>query len=174
MEIWKPIPDYEEFYEASSLGRIRSKDRIRGNGIPLKGRVLKPNTERCGYLQVALYRPGEKHKFLKVHRLVASAFLPNPQHKEQVNHKNGIRDDNRLENLEWCTCSENHRHAFAVLGKQPSRAMLGKPHPKRKLSKEQIEQIIQDGRSQITIAKEYGVSQQTISNIKTGKLYKSW
>lgn len=174
MEIWKPIPKYEDFYEASSLGRIRSKDRIRANGIPLKGRVLKPNPERGGYLQVALYRSGEKPKYLKVHRLVASAFLPNPQSKEQVNHKNGIRNDNRLENLEWCSCSENHRHAFDVLGKQATKYWLGKASINRKLTKEQIEQIIQDKRSQETIAKEYGVSQQTISNIKTGKYYVSW
>lgn len=173
MEIWTPIPGYEEFYEASTEGRIRSKDRIKGNGVPLKGRILKPNTDRGGYLYVRLYRDGGS-KYLKIHRLVAMTFIENPQNKPQVNHKNGIRNDNRLENLEWVTCSENHRHAFDVLGKKGSKAMLGKPSVKRKLTREQVEQILMDNRSQEKIAKDYGVSQETISNIKREKYYKVW
>ena len=173
MEIWKPIPGYEKYYEASTEGRIRSKDRMRSNGIPISGRILKPSKDRGGYLYVRLYDDNGS-KYLKIHRLVALTFCDNPQNKEQVNHKTGIRDDNRIENIEWVTCSENHRHAFDVLGKKATKYWLGKASANRKLTEEQIERIKQDERSQIEIAKDYGVCQQTISNIKTGKGYVSW
>ena len=173
MEIWKPIQGYEEYYEVSSEGNVRSKDRIRANGIPIKGKQLKPNVLKDGYAQVTLVVNG-KPKCMKIHRLVAIAFIENPENKPQVNHKNGIRNDNRVENLEWVTISENHRHAFAVLGKKAAKYWLGKPSVNRKLTKEQIESIISDSRSQIVIAKDYGVCQQTISNIKQKKHYVSW
>lgn len=173
-EIWKVIPGFDGLYEASNLGRIRSKARIRRSGVPLRGRVLKPTVSRGGYLQVALTNMDGIRKDMKVHRLVAMAFLSNPENKEQVNHKNGVRNDNRLENLEWCTCSENHRHAFDVLGKVASKPMLNKPATTRKLTREQVEAIKSDTRAQTAIARDYGVSQQTISNIKLGLFYNVW
>jgi len=173
MEIWKPIKGYEKYYEVSTLGRVRSLDRICRNGVRKSGKILKPNVLKDGYSQIALIVDCEK-KYEKVHRLVALAFIDNPQNKPQVNHKNGIRHDNRMENLEWVTISENHRHAFDVLGKKPTKYWTGKKSVNRKLTKEQIADIILDNRSQSVIAEEYGVVQQTISNIKTGKYYVSW
>lgn len=114
-EVWKDIPGYEGLYQASNLGRIRSKDRtiaqVSRYGTPmerkLKGRILKLQKGTNGYLFVAL----GKGNLELVHRLVAMAFV-NGDTTLQVNHKNGIRSDNRSENLEWVTCSENHLHAY--------------------------------------------------------------
>ena len=113
MEIWKPIPGYEGYYEASSEGRIRSVDReyITSNGkhYHKKGRILKLNTSQ-EYTNVELNKDGHAHQY-SVHRLVATTFIPNPENKETVNHKDEDKRNNCVENLEWMTWSENNKHA---------------------------------------------------------------
>lgn len=104
--MWKPIPGFEGLYIVSDFGQVRGLKR---------GHCLRPNRKRTGYLQVTLSRGGVNH-YRDVHRLVAQAFLPNPEGKPQVNHKNGQKSDNRACNLEWVTESENQRHRFEVLG----------------------------------------------------------
>jgi len=117
MEIWKPIQQYEGAYEVSSEGRVRSLDRvlntaIRHNSTVLrKGRVLKCNVKRNGYLSVDLSKDNIV-RTVTVHRLVAKAFLGEKENV-QVNHKNMTKSDNRVKNLEWCTGTENQRHARA-------------------------------------------------------------
>lgn len=110
-EIWKPVVGYEDYYQVSSLGRIKSLRRpeVRND------RILKGSIHPEGYNIFKLSRSGS-HKSFKGHRLVAKAFIPNPENKPQVNHKNGLRADNRVENLEWVTNSENVRHGYRVLG----------------------------------------------------------
>ncbi len=110
MEIWKPIPEFNGEYEASNLGNIRSVRCLSSRGKTLRGKVLTPINNGNGYMYVHA-----AFKKYAVHRLVASAFIPNPDGKPQVNHKNGIKNDNRLENLEWCTILENQRHKIDVL-----------------------------------------------------------
>lgn len=105
-EIWKNI---NEGYQVSDLGRVRSIGEF--------GRVLKPTIDKDGYCIVWVGRDNGKRLRGKVHRFVCLAFLPNMFNLKQVNHKNGIRADNRLINLEWCSNSYNALHAFRVLGR---------------------------------------------------------
>jgi hypothetical protein len=112
MEIWKPIKNYEGLYEISNLGRVKSLDRFIKHNLSdkfIKGKILKPWDNSHGYLQVKLFKNGFA-KMPKVHRLVADAFLYKLDYQDQVNHKNSIRSDNRLENLEWVSNRENCSH----------------------------------------------------------------
>lgn len=93
-EIWCPIKGYESMYEVSDKGRVRS---IKFG----KERILKPLRNTCGYLQVDLWKNGE-HKMYLVHRLVAQTFTPNPDNLTEVNHKDEDKDNNSVQNLEWC------------------------------------------------------------------------
>lgn len=115
LEIWKDIEGYEGLYQISNIGRIKSQQR----NVPHKGmgkfsvpeRIRKPGDNGHGYLILPLCKNGAV-KSRYVHRLVATAFIPNLERKSTVNHKNGIKADNRVENLEWATQSENSQHGF--------------------------------------------------------------
>ena len=112
-EIWKSVPDYE-WYQVSNMGRVRSIDREFVNSIGrrcfLKGVMIKPKISK-GYYRLGIRQKGEK-KMVNVHRLVALAFIPNPFKYATVNHINGDKLDNRVENLEWCSAKENILHAY--------------------------------------------------------------
>lgn len=116
MEIWKPVKGYENYYEVSSEGRVRSVDHYVRAGlkhnsfVKKKGHLLKQNAKRNGYLTVDLCKDN-RTKTISVHRLVAIAFLEPVEGKNFVNHINLNKHDNRVENLEWCTSSENAKHA---------------------------------------------------------------
>lgn len=108
-EIWKPVVGYEGLYEVSNQGRVRSLDRsvIHKDGqMFVKGRILKPGKYRNRYYNVNLWKKG-KMTNKTVHRLVAEAFIPNPDNKPCIDHINAVKTDNRIENLRWVTYSEN-------------------------------------------------------------------
>ena len=110
-EKWKPVVGYEGLYEVSSLGRVRSLSRsIQGHKgyYVIPSRILK-GFYAYGYRYVELHKGG-KHKAYRVHRIVAEAFLPNPNKYPIINHKNEIRDDNRVDNIEWCTHKYNSNY----------------------------------------------------------------
>ena len=107
MEIWKDIQGYEGIYQVSSHGRVKS---LNYNKTGLEG-ILNPNNNGKGYLQVYLTK-NKKSKKVLIHRLVAQAFLYKPIDKNYVNHKDGNKSNNNVNNLEWCTRSENQQHAF--------------------------------------------------------------
>lgn len=111
-ENWKDIKGFEGLYQVSDLGNIKSL----GNGSSTDSRtkqvrILKLQLKKTGYLQVKLCKEGRSF-YKRPHRLVSEAFIYNPENKKEVNHINGIKNDNRVENLEWCTSSENQIHSF--------------------------------------------------------------
>lgn len=112
MEMWEPIPGYEKHYEASTLGRIRSKNRFipcpksKTGVAPKKGRILKPSFTKDGYPQVVLVVDKNRRSY-KVHRLIALTFIPNPDNLPEIDHINSIKYDNQPKNLRWCTKQEN-------------------------------------------------------------------
>ena len=120
-EIWRPISGYEGWFEVSNMGKIRSVDRYLvgsdGRKCHYPSKLLALQTNARGYRIVGLSQ-NQKRKSLIVHRLVAQAFIANPQNKEQVNHKNSDKTDNRVENLEWVTQTENVRHSVRALTKK--------------------------------------------------------
>lgn len=118
MEIWKPINKYEGIYEVSNLGRIRSLDRIinkaNNKRQTIKGSIKKQTLNNKGYLKVTLWN-NNKSETKEVQRIVAESFINNPKNKKQVNHINGIKTDNNVNNLEWCTPRENQIHSVNIL-----------------------------------------------------------
>lgn len=116
-EIWKEAIGYEGCYMISNLGRVKNMNRIvksKNTTRIIPERFLKIRNDKYGYPMVHL-SVKQKVTYPRVHKLVAKAFIPNPNNYPQINHKNGIKTDNRVKNLEWCTNSQNITHAFRVL-----------------------------------------------------------
>lgn len=158
MEVWKDIKGFEK-YEISNLGRVR---RLYKQGYKYR----KPVSQN-GYNHVTLSKNGAWSKF-QIHRLVAELFIPNPKNKPCVNHKNGIKTDNKVENLEWCTHSENEQHSYDVLGKITN-GLVRRKIPLSEI--QEIKEMYKNGITQKEISKIYDVSISTISLIVNNKTY---
>lgn len=107
IERWKPVVGYEGLYEVSNLGRVRSLPR-KGT----KGGIVKASYSNSKHYAHIPLTKNKRGRTVSLHRVVAQAWIPNPDNKPQVNHKNGIKSDNRVANLEWMTNIENHQHAI--------------------------------------------------------------
>jgi hypothetical protein len=163
MEIWKGVKGFEDCYEISNLGNLRNKERFvkhyKGGVRKYKSELKKIRLNDKGYFRCNLKKDGKRYDCL-VHRLVAESFLKNIENKNFVNHKNGIKNDNRVENLEWCNLSENTIHAVK------NRLI------KTKLTDKEVLEISSNNLSTRKIAKLYNVSPSIIWRIKNKKSYK--
>ena len=129
MEIWQKINGFENLYKISTYGRIKSLGNGKStNSNTKQERILKTNYSKTGYEKAKLFKDGKRYYF-SVHRLVALTFLDNKENKKEVNHKDGIKCNNNVSNLEWVTSSENQLHAFKN-GLQKSK--IGKDHAQSK------------------------------------------
>ena len=157
-EIWKPIAD-QEYFKVSNFGRIKHLEHRDSIGRQIRERICKQSRLRNGYLVVTALR-GFRFGDL-VHRQVAAAFIPNPDQKPQVNHKDGNKENNHVSNLEWSTGSENTQHAYNTgLSKK------GSDHGQAKLTESDVLRIRNSLESQRALAAQFGVSQMQISYIK--------
>jgi hypothetical protein len=167
MEIWKDIDGFDK-YQISNFGRIRSLTKKSG------GRLLTPIKTNKGYLTVRLYNESG-YKQLKIHRLVALTFIDNPLLKEQVNHINGIKTDNNINNLEWVNNQENQIHAISL---GLSKIEPGEKSRNVKLTQKQVDEIKskyiygKKGLSQ-ELSQEYNISTHSIRSIWYGNNWKS-
>lgn len=175
MEIWKDVKGYNGIYQVSNLGRVKSKTHYckgrRGSGRQ-NGRVLKQQKCHKGYLKVSLSL--NKTRFSTgSHRLVALSFIDNPLNKPQVNHINGIKTDNKVENLEWCTNQENQIHA--VKNKLVNYNYAEKHHNSKLSNKDVLKArcLFKKGSTNKRLAEDYNVSQTAMSNILRNKTYKN-
>jgi ribosomal 50S subunit-recycling heat shock protein len=172
-ERWREINNYAGFYEVSNTGKVRSLNRsvIRSDGKEknFKGVVLKPSRDRDGYCQVSLSIKNKATTY-KVHRLVAMAFIGNKSTKLEVNHKNGIKHDNIVSNLEWVTHCENIKHAFST-GLISHR---GRRHPWAKLTDSQVKYIRSSNKKQIELARDFELNPKSIRQILSRVTYKEY
>lgn len=178
MEEWKEIDGTNGVYEISNTGKVRSNNYL-GHGSQ---KEIALQTDQKGYLRTRIY-VGNIRKSIKVHREVAKAFIPNPECKPEVNHKDGNKKNNCVDNLEWVTASENEYHAYAnglkekarehckQMGKKFSREILSKYVEQRKT---QVIAIAEDGsvmefESQREAAQQLGIQQPNIHKCLTGE-----
>ena len=165
-EEWRDVPGFEGNYKVSNLGQVMSIPRPN-----TRGGVLKTNLHRQGYLMVTLYKSA-KRKTMLVHRLVAIAFIGDIPQGKEVNHINGDKGDNRLENLEYVTPSENQLHACHVLR---TARVHGENHHKAKVNDDKVRQMRREyasGAKPVHIAKRYDLSLTTTYQILHRELWK--
>ena len=186
IEIWKDIEGYEG-YQVSNLGRVRSLDRIDSNNHPLKGVILKPYISNSGYLLVGLYKQQKRDRKL-LHRLVAEAFIPNPDNKPEIDHINTIKTDNTVflnedgsinyekTNLRWTTRKENINNPLTktkmrINARKPSKGKYGKKHHRSKpiIQYDKEGNFIKEWDCANDVERVLGISNKHIGSVCLGK-----
>ena len=169
-EIWKDIEGYIGFYQVSNLGRVKSLERkvtSRNGLMKVRERILKQVIETKGYYASSLSKLG-RHRLISTHRLVAIAFLDNANSLLEVNHKNGIKTDNNVDNLEWTTRSRNMVHAF----KTGLASKLGSKNQNSLLTEGDvtwIKEMLRNGVKDRAVGDVFNVSKDVIRQIRRGK-----
>lgn len=173
-EVWKPIKGYEELYEASALGRVRSLDRVSkstlGNPYIRKGKVLKANINGKNRVVYRLFKDG-KGKSINGHRLIAETFIPKVSGKPQVNHIDGNPTNNEISNLEWCTNQENIQHAFD----NGLATNEGESNPRAILNEEEVLEVrdrFSRGESLDVLIEDFGLTHSGITSIIKRRTWK--
>lgn len=166
-EIWKPIKGYEEYYEISNFGIVR---RIRYDNIANKKEYKIPNyiksrLDKDGYVRYTLSLKG-KTKMAFAHRLVAEAFIPNPNNLPQVNHIDGNKQNNHVDNLEWCTIRENNIHALKTGLRDMKNNKLSKKVGQYDLNNKLINTFL----SSADVERKLGICSAHVRNCCRGKL----
>lgn len=168
-EVWVPIIGYERLYHISNMGRIKKLasiiERKGGSAMNMQEKILKPSKGKNDYRYRTLSIGGVHTQFL-VHRLVGLHFIPNIENKPEVNHLFG-KEDNRASSLEWTTKKENMDHSV-----KNGLHRHGEGHPRNKLKKDQVNDIINSILSERKLAVIYNVSRSTINCIKSGRSWK--
>lgn len=180
-EVWIPISGYEIYYAVSNMGRVKRLARSYESTcrmVHLSEKILKGSNHR-GYRMVTLVKSGEEKNFL-IHRLVAIAFIPNPDDKPFVNHIDNNRGNPNVSNLEWCTHQENTDHAVSIgVIKGNGGIMKGVPSANRKLTQEQVFEILSFKRGDAPDMAKYfkerfDISKATVTAIRSGVKYKEF
>lgn len=178
-EIWKPVPGFEKLYLVSNTGRIKANAKAvstsRNGTIYVaqrKERELSFTIDRYGYYKVVL-QENKRKKFTTVHRVVGAAFISNPQNLPQINHKDGNKLNNNVDNLEWCTSQQNVVHAYKTgLSKNVQK---GENHHLTNLTNDlviKIRQEMKEGKRNKDIEKEYNLSRSAVSRIRNNQSFK--
>jgi len=168
-ELGEFIPGYEGQYSVTKDGRVYSHARYDSRGHLSKGKWMNPSPDNKGYLRVTL-RSNGCQKTLKVHRLVAQLFIPNPHCKPEVNHIDGNKANNNLHNLEWSTSSENASHAFRTGLKRGAKGAL---NGRSKLSEADVMAIRSSASMTLNqLANKYSVTETQISTVRRGKAWR--
>lgn len=161
--MWKDIQNWENSYQVNEIGEVKSLTKK--VGCRIRGElILSPKINHYGYKVLRLWK-NEKGKDVFVHRLVAEAFIPNPLNKPQVNHIDGNKLNNNVSNLEWVTCSENHKHAFRI----GIKSHVGEKHNVAKLTEKDILYIRASEKRNCDLALQFKVSRSNITRIKKRK-----
>lgn len=164
--IWKDVDGYKGLYQVSTTGLVKSLSSNKKNQYSDKEFLKSQFVNRYGYLMVTFRKNGVR-KNLTVHKLVAEAFIPNPERKTQINHLNGDKLCNRVENLQWCTASENQKHRFQSLDHVTYNKLLTKS--------EVFEILSQKGKGwRKEISEKLGVSEACIKAVRSGRNYNDW
>lgn len=174
-EVWKDIPEYEGLYQVSNFGRVKSLERVvecsNGKKRLYKEKILKPSNDKDGYLLICLCLCKSNNiKSYSVHRLVALAFIPNPENHKCVNHKDENKENNHVSNLEWVTHKENCN--YGTRNERTSKTKKGKPQYKQRKPILQYTldgEFIRDWDSITTASKELNIDKSSITSCCKGR-----